>query len=173
MLYKVRSVVLPNGTRQSFPPPHLPGPDPQFPRGETMGLRDADAFLLDREIAGLRAILYGRVLFLSVNAIFALALAAQGRAGSRTAALALLTGLSVLVIRWSWRCLARRRHVTLCGTIGSVNDVLVLAALPWVWYRAIGGGNGELPLALLLKFPAFLPVCFALLVINGFAVRTR
>lgn len=133
-------------------------------------VRELEAFLLDQEVMGLRAILYGRGFFLMVNLLINLCLAP--RIGWRVAAVFLLTALGGAIIGWSWWCLTHRRSVTLCGTLGALNDVLLLASLPWVWYLAQSDGTPQ-PLVLLLKFPGFLPICFTLLTLNGFAVRAR
>jgi adenylate cyclase len=124
--------------------------------------------LFHREIKALQIVIIFRLLFL-FSMVFGTPFG--GKSVLETALVAALCGPTLLFSIWSLVLLRHEKRVRLVGTLGAVLDVIIITALPVIWYFSVGGPT--VPPAYMIKGPFFQAFLWALLIVNSFAIQPR
>jgi len=125
-----------------------------------------DDVLLDREISALRLVIILRVLFVLTSMLSVVFIGKSALEKSMTATLSLLALGQAPVFFW---LLSQRRSVKFVGVVGLITDILIICAMPFVWYYSVGG-ESVLP-AYMVKHPNTFVIAFAFMVAHSFAGR--
>ncbi|MCX7028950.1 MAG: adenylate/guanylate cyclase domain-containing protein [Spirochaetes bacterium] len=125
-----------------------------------------DQLLFHREIKALQIVIVFRLLFL-FSMMFGTPFG--GKSVLETTLVAGLCGPTLLFSIWSIFQLRREKRVRMVGTIGAILDIIIITALPVIWYFSVGGP--AVPPAYLIKGPFYQAFLWAILVVNSFAIQ--
>jgi len=98
----------------------------------------AEALLLKREIAGLKALTLVRGIVIGVMFFMTLAIGFSGFESVAVGVVTLIYGLALTV---STVLIRRRTHLGFVGYLGVVLDIFLIGILPTIWYHSVGGAN--------------------------------